>query len=99
MQPTQLTQDPIDHLFSAPAARSDRWRDIVAAARRWVDGGERADVAAAFAALGATEEFFAYPGKGLISKLEERLEADDAKGFSASGDSHFGSHSRSRIQA
>ena len=28
----------IDHFFSMPAARADRWRDLVAAARSWASG-------------------------------------------------------------
>lgn len=74
-------KEPIDHLFSAPAARSDRWREIVASARNWAAGGDRAEVHAALAALGATENFFAFPGPGLIAKLSQRLDADDASGF------------------
>lgn len=77
----EAPHDPIDHLFSSPAARSDRWRDIVSAGRTWASGGQRAPVQSAFDALGATEEFFAYPGSGLLAKLRDRLNASDTSGF------------------
>jgi len=75
------TQGAIDHLFSSPAARTDRWREIIAAARKWTSGGKREEAEAALNALGPTEGFFAYPGHGLLAKLRERLQDDDARGF------------------
>ena len=72
----------IDHFFSMPAARADRWRELNALAAAWADGsGSRASVEAALDALGAIEEFHAFPGSQLMGKLRERLEAGAAETF------------------
>lgn len=74
----------IDHFFSAPSGRTDRWRDLHAAARSWSRGeAARGAVEAALAELGAIEEFHAFPGPELMSALRERLQSDDASGFLA----------------
>ncbi|TXR47086.1 decarboxylase [Phyllobacterium endophyticum] len=72
----------IDHFFSMPAARADRWRDIVGASRAWSSGrSDKAAVEAAFAELGPIEEFHAFPGAGLMGALREKLHGDNAVGF------------------
>lgn len=74
----------IDHFFSAPSGRTDRWRDLHAAARSWSKGeAARGAVEAALDELGAIEEFHAFPGPELMAALRERLQGDDANGFLA----------------
>ena len=60
----------IDHFFSAPSARLDRWRDLHAAGRSWAsgDGGQGA-AEATLEELGVTEEFYAFPGPNVIDAL------------------------------
>lgn len=66
----------IDHFFSTPAGRADRWRDLLAAARDWNDGrGDRAAVESALASIHAYEAFHAYPGPRLMRVLRDRLVA------------------------
>ncbi|TCR68572.1 decarboxylase [Bosea sp. BK604] len=72
----------IDHFFSAPSGRQDRWRELHAVARSWAKGDEkRSAVEAALAEVGVVEEFFAFPGQELIAALRERLHNDDSGGF------------------
>jgi arginine decarboxylase len=74
-------RDRIDTLFSMPGARADRWRALHAAAQAWSRGRtDRAPVDTAFEALGAYEEFFAYPGARLIAALRERIETGASEG-------------------
>jgi len=81
-QKAKARSQRIDHFFSMPAARADRWRELNALAAAWVDGsGSRASVEAALDTLGAIEEFHAFPGDQLMGKLRERLEADGAETF------------------
>lgn len=73
--------DRIDTLFSLPGARADRWRALHAAAQAWARGRtDSSAVAAAMDRLGAYEEFFAYPGKRLVSALRDRIAAGEAEG-------------------
>jgi len=47
----------IDHFFSMPAARADRWRELTAVANDWIEGAAKVGaVRAALDALGAIEE-------------------------------------------
>lgn len=72
----------IDHFFSAPSGRTDRWRDLHAVARSWSTGSKsRSAVEAALDELGVIEEFHAFPGADLISVLRGFLQNDDASGF------------------
>lgn len=72
----------IDHFFSAPSGRTDRWRDLHAVARSWSKGSKsRAAVELALQELGVIEEFHAFPGADLLSALRSLLENDDASGF------------------
>ncbi|SEG83503.1 decarboxylase [Bosea lathyri] len=74
----------IDHFFSAPSGRTDRWRDLHAVARSWSRGETaRSMVEATLQELGAIEEFHAFPGQELLAALRERLQSDDASGFLA----------------
>ncbi|RUM95769.1 decarboxylase [Pseudaminobacter arsenicus] len=79
---TENRQQRIDHFFSMPAARADRWRDLTAIANDWSAGAaNRSSVEAALSALGAIEEYHAFPGRRLMSKLAERLHAGSAESF------------------
>lgn len=76
---TQEEGPRIDHFFSLPGSRADRWRALHAAARRWAqDGGEQATVRSRLDALVPYEEFFAYPGRKLISALRDRIDGGQA---------------------
>ncbi|MGO4172082.1 decarboxylase [Bosea sp. TAF32] len=77
-------QEPhtIDHFFSAPSGRADRWRDLHSAARSWSTGGKsRRAVEVALNELGVIEEFHAFPGAELLAALRGLLQNDDATGF------------------
>lgn len=77
-------QEPrsIDHFFSAPSGRTDRWRDLHAAARSWSSGGRsRRAVEVALNELGVIEEFHAFPGADLLAALRGFLQNDDASSF------------------
>ena len=72
----------IDHFFSMPAARADRWRELTAVARSWSDGrGDLASVASALEAIEALEEFHAFPGAHLMALLRDRLDEASAASF------------------
>lgn len=72
----------IDHFFSMPAARADRWRELTAVANDWIEGAAKVGaVRAALDALGAIEEFHAFPGRTLMAKLRDRLDADSDESF------------------
>jgi len=78
------SEQRIDHFFSMPSARADRWRDLVGVARAWSGGrADRNAVEAALAELGPIEDFHAFPGARLMAGLRERLQGGDAKGFAA----------------
>jgi arginine decarboxylase len=78
------SEQRIDHFFSMPSARADRWRDLVGVARAWSGGrADRNAVEAALAELGPIEDFHAFPGARLMAALRERLQGGDAKGFAA----------------
>ncbi|WP_270933311.1 ornithine decarboxylase [Falsiroseomonas oryzae] len=67
----------IDHFFSTPAARADRWRDLAGVAQRWSAGQvARTAVEAAFRQVELHEEFHAYPGSRLVAALREKLAGD-----------------------
>jgi arginine decarboxylase len=73
----------IDHLFSAPEARLDRWRDLHKAVQRWAakpSAEKQAESAEALARLEPLEDFHAYPGGRLIGMIRERLKTGDAMG-------------------
>jgi arginine decarboxylase len=74
----------IDAFFSTPAAREDRWRDLVDAAKAWAAGtSHRAAFDAALNEAAAIEEFHGYPGPQLMTALRNRAESDDATGTAA----------------
>ena len=74
----------IDTFFSTPAAREDRWRELVDAARAWAAGtDDRATFEAALNDAVAIEEFHGYPGPQLMTALRNRAESDDATGAAA----------------
>ena len=77
---------PVDKFFSASEARSDRWRELNAAANAWASA--KHDGAAApqhvlrlFNELLPMEDYWSYPGPGLMRSLKESLDAHDAGTF------------------
>jgi arginine decarboxylase len=81
---TERRQQRIDAFFSTPAARADRWRGLVDAAKAWAAGTSGRDAFdAALAEAAAIEEFHAYPGSHLMAALRDRAESDDAGGTAA----------------
>jgi arginine decarboxylase len=76
----------VDHFFSFPGARADRWRGFHAAAREWAWGrGELAVVRTQFDALVPYELFFAYPGRQLLATLRQRIDGGQAEAAAALG--------------
>ncbi|MBL8584339.1 MAG: hypothetical protein JNL61_19210 [Rhizobiaceae bacterium] len=72
----------IDHFFSMPAARADRWRVLTAVAGDWAaDLADAAAARAALATLGPIEEFHAFPGRPFMARLQELLETGSAQSF------------------
>jgi arginine decarboxylase len=82
--PTELRD-----FLSAAEARTDRWRQLAAAARSWEAGARRAEsdqalhasAGALLAELTALEEYWAYPGGRLMGTLGETLAARNAGTF------------------
>ncbi|MHA3979832.1 ornithine decarboxylase [Halovulum sp. GXIMD14794] len=73
----------IDHFFSLPGARTDRWRALHAAARYWARGrGDKDTVRGLFGELGPYEAFFAYPGRSLLASLRQRIDGGRAEAAS-----------------
>jgi arginine decarboxylase len=77
----------IDHIFAAPEARLDRWRDLHKSVQRWAARLGKKDAAALHAECVAAmtsvlplEEFHAYPGPRLLGLLRERIGSGDAMG-------------------
>ncbi|MCK0198727.1 decarboxylase [Ancylobacter sp. 6x-1] len=67
-------QQRIDHFFSMPAARADRWRDLTGIAGDWARGeADSSGVVQALDALGSIENFHAFPGRRLMASLRESL--------------------------
>jgi arginine decarboxylase len=86
---TQAASDDIplevEEFFAAAEARTDRWRQMNAAARAWeaaahAEPGERARSAAGrlFSTLAPLEEYWAYPGPRLMAVLGEALHDENA---------------------
>lgn len=76
------TKPSIDQIFSLSTLRSDRWRDLVVAARRWQGGEvEAAAVEDDFSVLRALETLHAYPGPALMSALTGHLQAGRRDAF------------------
>ena len=81
MTTTKTDAEPLDHFFSASAARMDRWRELNARAQTWAaapQGDGRTAVEEALAKVAAMEDFFAYPGPRLMKALQERIADGDA---------------------
>ena len=81
---------PVDKFFSASEARSDRWRELNAAANAWASA--KHDGAAApqhvlrlFNELSPMEDYWSYPGPSLMRSLKESLDAHDAGTFARLG--------------
>ena len=77
---------PVDTFFSAGDARSDRWRELNAAATSWAgaknDGpAAQQHVVQVFDELSPFEDYWSYPGSGLMRSLRENLDAHDAGAF------------------
>ncbi|WP_246737500.1 decarboxylase [Nordella sp. HKS 07] len=73
------TADRIDNFLAMQSARSDRWREVLTAAQQWASGqGSRAAVEDSLGDISVIEEFHAYPGVRLMSRLREKIAAGDA---------------------
>lgn len=85
MKPAGATHGPrVDHFFSLPGARADRWRGLHAAARDWSRGhGDASAVRSLFDGLVPHEAFFAYPGRQLLATLRQRIEGGQADAAAA----------------
>jgi arginine decarboxylase len=79
----------VDQFFTGAEARFDRWRSLLQAARAWefAASQQRPDreksriaVSSSLEELCQWEDFFAYPGEGLLKTLRERIGSDDAVG-------------------
>jgi arginine decarboxylase len=73
----------VDQFFTAAEARLDRWRELLQAARTWANTSAQPQlsaVSAAFQELRQWEDFFAYPGPGVLQTLQERINSGDATG-------------------
>ena len=79
---------PVDTFFSAAEARSDRWRELNAAAVAWAasakhDGAAfQRQVHRLFGDLAPIEDYWSYPGPDLMRSLKDSLDAQDATTFS-----------------
>ncbi len=71
----------IDAFFATPAAREDRWRELVEVATAWRAGKVTRDAfEGALQGAEVIEEFHAYPGPHLMAALRSRARSDDADG-------------------
>src|SRR5260370_8616208 len=86
---TKVQGVQLDRFFTVAEARLDRWRSLLQAARAWEAAANKSQEEAerhrgifssAFAELRQWEDFFAFPGPGLLKTLHERLAAGDAIG-------------------
>src|SRR5262249_51794154 len=75
----------VDQFFTGAEARMDRWRHLLRLAREWQAASKqgpaeqpRSKVENALAELQQWEDFFAYPGQYMLSKLKERIDASDS---------------------
>ena len=71
----------IDAFFATPAAREDRWRELVEMATAWRARKITRDAfEAALQAAEVSEEFHGFPGAQLMLALRNRAKSDDAAG-------------------
>jgi arginine decarboxylase len=79
--------------FSAAEARTDRWRQLSAAARAWhaavargqSDEALHAEAGRLLAEVAVLEDYWAYPGPRLMATLAEALRERDAATFARAG--------------
>src|SRR4030095_17100189 len=77
----------LNQFFAASEARVDRWRTRNRVARALMGTGPgsagslRLDPKELLAELAPLEEFCAYPGPGLMGRVNERLQTGDRTGF------------------
>jgi arginine decarboxylase len=83
-QTQKVQASRVDQFFTGAEARMDRWRNLLRLAREWQVRSKQEDseqqrikVANALTELRQWEDFFAYPGPQLLSRLEERIAAGD----------------------
>jgi arginine decarboxylase len=83
-QPAGGDDARIDTFFALPENRTDNWLDFERTARAWASEAASRDAARtcadALAKLLPAEEFFAYPGPGLLAALRDRVAGGDAHG-------------------
>jgi arginine decarboxylase len=77
---------PTDAFFSAAEARSDRWRQLNAAAGAWASAPQdgavfRQQATRLLEDIAPIEDYWSYPGPRLMRSLRESLEAQDAPSF------------------
>jgi arginine/lysine/ornithine decarboxylase len=78
----------LDQFFTVAEARFDRWRSLLQAARQWEaaihqpsdQSNYQETVSSSLLDLRQWEDFFAYPGQGLIRAIDERVATGDAAG-------------------
>jgi arginine decarboxylase len=79
----------VDQFYTVAEARFDRWRQLLQVARKWESSAswqsseketQQAATSAAFQELRQWEDFFAYPGEGLLKTLGDRISSGDATG-------------------
>jgi arginine decarboxylase len=80
----RTTMDLVD-FFSAAEARTDRWRQMSAAARAWESGQAgapgHAEAARLFTEVATLEDYWAYPGPRLMANIGEALADRNAAMF------------------
>ncbi len=78
----------VDRFLMAAEARSDRWRALLQASRKWEKSPKQIDAKSEYQAavsksvdeLSQWEDFFAYPGQTLLNLLREHIASGDAVG-------------------
>ncbi len=82
-------EPPLDHFFSGPDARLDRWHFFKRAVQAWAGRPASSDGKALRGAcersleeLVPFEDYYAYPGQRLVGLLRDRLNDGDAAGLS-----------------
>jgi arginine decarboxylase len=79
----------VDQFFTGTEARHDRWRSLLQQTRLWeTSAGQdqskadtyRASVGKALEELSQWEDFYAYPGPGLLNLLKDRISSGDVVG-------------------
>ncbi len=73
-------RDRVDHFFSMPGARADRWRALHAAAQAWAGAADRRPRSRLLRELGAYEEFFAIRAQPRFRRSASAIQSGEAEG-------------------